>query len=45
MMSKSVTYAGLAYLAFAALAMVCWIKGVLQVRAPAAQTTAYSQVQ
>lgn len=45
MMSKGVTYAGLAYLAFALLSMICWIKGIMQVRAPAAQTTAYSQVQ
>lgn len=47
MMSKSVTYAGLAYLAFALLSMVFWVKGVMQLRSPAAaqQSTAYSAVQ
>lgn len=31
-MSKAVTYAGLAYLAFAMLALVCWVRGILRVR-------------
>lgn len=31
-MSKGVTYAGLAYLAFAVIAMLCWVKGIMKVR-------------
>lgn len=47
MMSKAVTYAGLAYLAFALLSMFFWVKGVVSLR-PAATTTqssSYSAVQ
>jgi len=44
MMSKSVTYAGMAYLAFALLSMVCWVRGVFSLR-PAAQSSSYSAVQ
>ena len=44
MMSKGVTYAGLAYLAFALLSMVFWIKGIMQLRSPVASAS-YGQVQ
>ena len=33
LMSKSVTYAGLAYLVFALIAMMFWLKGVVRLRA------------